>query len=467
MPTVLETTVSAEFCCDCGVCAGICPEHNLTMELNRYGEYNPGKHHKCTTHCGLCEKVCPFLTGNPDENELGKNLFGTIPGMHHRLETGHYLSCGVGAVMESKHRMASSFRGLATWFLEELLRKQIVDAVICVEHADDGRLFQFCSAATPEEVRTGAGSVYYPIEISGMLHKMITEDKRYAVIALPCVLKGLRLAQQRIPKLRERIVVTAGLACNHLPSANFTGYAAYCSGLQEKIARVSYRCKSNTVPRVLFKFQFIGVNRTKTEQKWDGSQQMWNMFGSRFCSLHSWDRCDDVWAECADVVFMDAWLPVYSQELRGISLWISRSPLVYQIFTNGITSNSLEGNICGVDQILHSANSLRWKRDMLSYRLHLMQENGEHPLVKRVEPGSGKNLSFLERDECRKCLEIQRESRVKTEDGYAGVSEWFDTAYADRPLLIRICKMFLHLLWMGKHAPGYLLRHLRKWCRQS
>lgn len=50
---------------------------------------------------------------------------------------------------------------------------------------------------------------------------------------------------------------------------------------------------------------------------------------------------------------------------------------------------------------------------------------------------------------------------------YAGVSEWFDTAYADRPLLIRICKMFLHLLWMGKHAPGYLLRHLRKWCRQS
>ncbi|MCZ0862471.1 hypothetical protein [Methanocorpusculum vombati] len=56
---------------------------------------------------------------------------------------------------------------------------------------------------------------------------------------------------------------------------------------------------------------------------------------------------------------------------------------------------------------------------------------------------------------------------MKTADGYAGVSEWFDAAYADRPHLIRICKTILHLLWMGKHAPGYLLRHLRKRCRQS
>ncbi|MDE2518216.1 MAG: Coenzyme F420 hydrogenase/dehydrogenase, beta subunit C-terminal domain [Methanocorpusculum sp.] len=467
MSTVLETTVASGFCCGCGVCAGMCPEQNLVMELNRYGEYNPGKHRECTAHCGLCEKVCPFLTGNPDENELGKILFSKISGIYYRPETGYYLSCGVGAVTDTEHRMASASGGLATWFLEELLHKQIVDAVICVEHADDGRLFRFCSAATPEEVRKGTGSVYYPVEISGMLRKIMTEDKRYAVIALPCVLKGLRLAQQRIPKLRERIVVMAGLTCNHLPSANFTGYAAYCSGLQEKVARVSYRCKSNTVPRVLFTFQFVGVSGTKTAQKWDGSQQMWNMFGSRFCSLHSCDCCDDIWAECADVVFMDAWLPEYSQELRGTSLWISRSPLVDQIFIDGITSNSLEGNICGVDLILRSANQLCWKREMLSYRLHLMQENGEHPPAKRVEPGSGKNLSFLERDECRKCLEIQQKSRMKTADGYAGVSEWFDAAYADRPLLIRICKTILHLLWMGKHAPGYLLRHLRKWCRQS
>lgn len=467
MPTIPETTVASGFCCGCGVCAGVCPEQNLIMEMNQYGEYNPVPLHECRTGCGLCQKVCPFLNGNPDEDQLGKTLFGQIPGIHHQPETGYYLSCGTGAVTDPNHRRTSASGGLATWFLEECLRKKIVDAVICVGASDDERLFRFISATTPEEVRSSAGSVYYPVEISGMLRKILTENKRYAVIGLPCVLKSLRLAGENIPKLRERIVIMAGLTCNHLPSANFTKYAAYCSGLQEKIARVTYRCKSAALPRVLFRFRFIGVNGTETEQQWDGSQTMWNMFGSRFCSLHSCDCCDDVWAECADVVFMDAWLPEYSQELRGTSLWISRSPLVDRIFADGIASIALEGYLCGIDHILRSANQLRWKREMLSYRLTLMQENGEHPPVKRVKPGPGRNLSFLERDECRKCLEIQRESRRKTDHGYAGVSEWFDAAYADRPLHIRICKMLLHLLGMGKRAPGYLLRHLRKWCQHS
>ena len=462
LSTVLESTVSIGFCCGCGICAGICPSQTLEMQWNVYGEYNPVKLKPCPKECGLCVKVCPFANGNHNEDVLGANLFQNFPGIQHRSETGYYLSSGVGAVADQERRMSSSSGGLATWFLEELLRTKVVDVVICVEHSDDGkRLFRFHAATTPEEIRASTGSVYYPVELSEMIRFIQTHPGRYAIIGLPCVLKGLRLAQEHFPYLRERIVMLIGLACCNQKSSHFTKYAAYRSGLKEDIALCSFRYKSYTLPRNFYKLRFKGVNGTETEKDWGGPDQLWKMYLGRCLTLHSCDCCDDMHAECADVTFMDAWLREYSAEPRGTSLWVARIPLASEILSIGINEKTLDASMISIDKVILAQDSIRWKREMLMFRLLLMVERGELCPEKRVSPERGA-LTILERNQCRKALEIQRESRLRYIDGFEAFGKWFDVTYKNRPFYIRIYNHSLAVLVSAYHLYRRVTEGVKK-----
>lgn len=430
MTTVIDTTVSRGFCVGCGVCAGICPNNVLKIELNKYGELNPVKAITCPQECGICVKVCPFADSNDNEDVLGHQIFGDIPQIKHSSETGYYLSAGVGAVTSEERRLKSSSGGLASWFLEECLNKGIVDAVICVGHSTKrDRLFEFYTATTPEDVRKSAGSAYYPVELSEIINFVQSHPGKYAIIGLPCFLKGVRLAQNRSKILKERIVVTVGLACCNLKNTYFTKYAAWASGLRSDLSYVSYRDKSTKLPRNYYNFHFVNVHGNSSELKWSRGE-LWKMYNGRFCSLHSCDCCDDMFAECADVTFMDAWLTRYNKEPRGTNLWISRSCLVNELIAAGISNGSLLVDAVSIDEVIASQNTLRWKREVLKYRLFLLERKKEVYPRKRVLPGYG-NISFIEREECRRYLQIQEESRVlcSSSRDYSLWGEWFKKRY--------------------------------------
>jgi len=246
-PSVTNSIVGHDFCIGCGLCAALCPQDVLTMQWNRYGEYNPVEMTPCTTECGLCLKVCPFATSEENEDTIGERLYGAVPGIRHRSETGYYLAAYVG--YSERHRPTSASGGMATWLLETLLTQGVVDHVICVAPTGDPeRLFAFRVFDTPEDVRTGAGSAYYPVEMSGVIRQVLEVPGRYAVTGLPCFLKAIRLAGQRNKKLRERIVVTVGLVCGQLKSKHFTDYVAALAGVRGEVAGVRYRGKSPDHP---------------------------------------------------------------------------------------------------------------------------------------------------------------------------------------------------------------------------
>jgi len=430
MVTVIDTTVSRGFCVGCGICAGCCPNNVLKMEFNKYGEYNPVKAIACPHECVICVNVCPFAGGNDNEDVLGQQLFGDIPQIKHSSKIGYYLNVGAGAVSSEERRLNSSSGGLASWFLEKCLDKGIVDSIICVGHSTKrNRLFEFYVATKPEDIRKSAGSAYYPVELSEMIQFIQSHPAKYAIIGLPCYLKGLRLAQKRSKILNERIVVTVGLACSNLKNVYFTKYAASVSGIRSDLSYVSYRDKSKEYIKNYFNFRFVDVHGNTSELKWSKGE-LWKMYNGRFCSLHSCDCCDDMFAECADVTFMDAWLTRYNKEPRGTNLWISRSYLVDELIAAGINDGSLLVDTVSVDDVITSQNTLRWKREVLKYRLLLLEEKGEIYPQKRVLPGYG-NTSFIEREECRRYLRIQAESRelcFRNRD-YSVWGEWFKNRY--------------------------------------
>lgn len=438
MTTVIDTTVSHGFCVGCGVCAGMCPNNVLRMEINTYGEYNPVEVIPCPHECGICVKVCPFADGNDNEDVLGLNIFGNIPEMNHSSDIGYYLSVGAGAVSSEERRLKSASGGLATWFLEECLSKDSVDAVICVGHStESGHLFEFFVATTPDDIHKSKGSAYYPVELSEMIHYVQSHPGKYAVIGLPCYIKGVRLAQKKSKVLRERIVLTVGLACSNLKNMRFTEYAAWAAGIRNQLSSVSYRDKSTSLPRNFFNFHFTDVHSTTAELKWNRGE-LWKMYNGRFCSLHSCDCCDDMFAECADVTFMDAWLPAYNKEPRGTNLWISRSDIAENIIRAGVKDGSIHVDSISVNDVIASQNTLRWKREVLKYRLLLLERRGEMYPRKRVSPGRGET-SFIEREQCRRYLEIQRESRdlFSTNLDYRACGKWFEQRY-NAPYVYRI-----------------------------
>lgn len=390
MPSIISRLQKNRLCCGCGICVAICPKNALAIEWNSFGEYEPIQIHECND-CGLCQKVCPFENNNPNEDTLGKNLFASTSNINYTRETGYYLTSYVGHVASEERRWKSASGGLATWFLEKLLQENIVDAVLCVrkstvpasqrEPQDNPPLYEFFVARTAEEIRSSAGSAYYPTELSGVIHHVLDTPGRYAVIGLPCVIKSIRLAQQKNKYLLERIVVIAGLTCGHMMNTGFTKYIAHMAGLDGKIASVSYRCKSMERPALLYSYSYVGENGDNVSILWDKISKVWN--DNKYI-IPACNFCDDIFAELADITFMDAWLPEYSCNPRGTSLSIIRSELAAQMFTED--SNIVVSDI-PIEKVIRSQCGVIWnKRDMLSYRLARAKVKHEVVPVKRVKP---------------------------------------------------------------------------------
>lgn len=381
-PPVMTNVVEHGLCIGCGLCAALCPQSVLAMEWNRYGEYNPVETSPCTKECGICLSVCPFADTGENEDAIGERLYGAVPGVRHRPETGYYLAAYVG--YSKKHRPTSASGGVATWLLEALLNEGIVDRVICVAPTGDpDKLFAFRIFDTPEDMRTGAGSAYYPVELSEVIRQILEKPGRYAVTGLPCFLKALRLAQQVNAKLRERIVVTVGLTCGQLKSRHFTDYVAALAGVREEVTGVRYRGKSPDHPANNFYFSFTTADEEERRIFWNaGIAEAWT---NRWFTIGACSYCDDVFAECADVTCMDAWLPEFLWDSQGTNLVLVRSPAVQELVERG-------QGICleptPVERMVQSqAGVVAVKRQHLAYRLYLDPRGGPG---KRVAPARPK-----------------------------------------------------------------------------
>ena len=123
------------------------------MRFNRHGEYNPVIAGDCVA-CGICEKVCPFLNGNVNEDTIASECFSGIEGIIHRQETGYYLNIYCGNAPDSKMRWNGASGGLLTLMLCQLLELNIVNHVITVApNPDPEKLFRFVVVSTPDDLR--------------------------------------------------------------------------------------------------------------------------------------------------------------------------------------------------------------------------------------------------------------------------------------------------------------------------
>jgi coenzyme F420-reducing hydrogenase beta subunit len=359
------------------------------MRFDAYGQLKPHGSEAWFRHRSESfTRTCPFSPAAIDETQLATELF---PAPNQRdAALGHFQTAYVGHVSEEDFRLQGSSGGMVTWVATELLRRGLIDGVAHViateEPQKDGRYFRYRIARNEAEIRAGAKSRYYPIELSEILQTIREVPGRYAVVGIPCFIKAVQLLRREDPVFRERIQFTLGLFCGHMKSARFVeSFAWQMQVPATEIERVEYRQKDPSRPANWYNAKLTLRDGNSVNRDW------WHLadgdWGAGFYMNSACNFCDDVVAETSDISFGDAWVEPYSSDGKGTNVVVVRSPLVDQLVVNAIQEGRLQLEVVDnkfVEQT--QAAGFRQRREGLAYRL-TWHRRGVKPR-KRVAPDS-------------------------------------------------------------------------------
>jgi coenzyme F420-reducing hydrogenase beta subunit len=389
------------------------------MKFNSFGEYIPVENEApCPVTCDLCLKVCPFSKENIcAEDSLSTELFSNIPGINYRTETGYFLDTFVGYSQDSDRRLKSASGGIATWILDALLSQKLVDCVICVSPSwNDEKLFEYRIFNTDHDLSEVAGSVYYPVEISEVLNKILKEEsRRYAIVGLPCVCKAIRLAMCWNRKLRECVCYILGLTCGQGKSKFFSEYVcALSGGNPDRLARIDFRVKDpkHLASNFSMKTSWFTEKGEFKERKIFRSEGIGHAWGNRYFAPNACNFCDDVFAECADIVFMDAWLPDFIMDWKGTNIVLVRNEALAAVLNKGMCEKaiSLHNAISIEDVIKSQLGVIEYKKERMRLRVKTKERWGD-PLARQITTGDNGGFSWIDKQVADVRLLISRKSK--------------------------------------------------------
>lgn len=359
------------------------------MDWDRDGQLKPAGDWAAVPKPGFA-RVCPFAPEADEEDRIAAARFPTAP--HQDARIGRHEAAYVGHVEAGGFRAGGSSGGMVSWVANALLARGLIDGVAHVVPADparDGGFFRYRLSRSEAEIRAGARSRYYPVELSRVLAEIRATPGRYAIVGVPCFIKAVHRLRAEDPVLRDRIAYTLGLFCGHMKSARLVDSFAWQLGApMARVRAVEYRRKDAGRPANWYTAQLTLSDGTEPSQDW------WHLadgdWGAGFFQNPACNYCDDVVAETADVAFGDAWVEPYSSDGRGTNVAIVRHPEIAAMVTDAIAAGALALAPVDADFIAGTqAAGLRQRREGLAYRLRIAPP--ALPLRKRVAPG-GRDL---------------------------------------------------------------------------
>lgn len=363
--------IRSGLCIGCGACVAQANDSSATMRFDADGQLRPHGRTLGNNDSDRFARTCPFSPFAADEDSLAAELFPRVA--QQDRSAGRVLQAYVGFAAEQDFRDNGSSGGMTTWVASELLRRGWVDAVAHVHATDDpqqdGRFFRYRLSRNDDELREGAKSRYYPVEMSEVLRTMQAEAGRYAVVGIPCFIKAVQLMRREHPILRERIRYTLGLFCGHMKSARFVESLAWQMGVALcDVARVDFRRKIPGRPANWYNATLtLRDGSTVSKDWWHLADGDW---GAGFFMDAACNFCDDVTAETADVSFGDAWVEPYSSDWKGTNVVVVRSAEIAELISDAIDDGRLALDRVDADFVARTqAAGLRQRREGLAYRL--------------------------------------------------------------------------------------------------
>ena len=386
----IEQVVAEGLCVGCGACAAS-PSSPFDMVMNDLGLYEPVRRHEGSEEAtAAAQHACPFSGAGPNEDQIAMEHFS---GLERDASIGHWRAIRAAHVTTGAFRERGTSGGMASWFLSELFRRDLIDMAIHVRPRgteDDGPLFSYdvsTSAATSE---AWVKSRYHVVEMSEAVQLLRRQPGRFAFVGVPCFVKALRLLVDSDEELKEDLVATIALVCGHLKSSRYAEYAAWQMGVPPgSLTSFDFRTKVEGRPANLYAMTAVGSDdRRRPIDRTKGAEEIrWADWGLGLFKLQACDYCDDVVGETADISLGDAWIPPYAAEWQGTNLVITRSALAEEIVASGVDDGTVHAAMLSTeDAAATQASGLRHRRAGLAIRLADRQQRGVYVPIKRVAP---------------------------------------------------------------------------------
>ena len=462
---LFNTVIQGGFCIGCGACASL-EKSSIKMELDDSYRFQAviGSENKSDQEEISALSICPFADESLNEDEIGKKILSEGNLKNDKL--GYIKNTYAGYVNEDDYRKNGSSGGIVTWLLVKLFKKGLIDGVAHV-HAikptgEDPRLFKYFLSKTIDEIKNGAKSRYYPVELSEVISQIKNRPGKYAIVGLPCFIKAVRLLMLNDEVLAKRIKFCIGLICGHLKSGNFANMWAWQVGINpSNLKNIDFRTKLKGYGANDYGITATGEIDGKTIVK--KSPPLSQLFGSNwgwgFFKYKACDYCDDVVAETADVTIGDAWLPKYIKDSKGTNIVIVRDSSIQKLIQEGIDSTQLTLDRLTPEEVIDSQSSgFFHRREGLSYRLYLMDKSKKWRPQKRIKAaGNSVNRKIKKRQIFR--ILMAEKSHVAYNNAFNENSfQLFKTEM--QPLLTEYQK--LYRISFYKKIKNKIIRHLNR-----
>ena len=306
--------VSHNLCIGCGLCSVSCPESAITMAWQDRRTWQPEVDEAGCTHCSRCLKVCPHSPQCIAEYAAAAQAQGARFGLP---QNGTYF---IAYDKDVSRRIRSSSGGVTSALLEHLLSSGTVDGVLAslpLEGTVGEPHFQMKIFRSVEDLDRGRSSHYHPLSYDKVLNELIEDDGSFAVVGVPCVLRGL----VRLPsELQKKIKYKVCLVCSHNVTGAFSDCLADKEGVEADTSyRIDLRDKEGIPDANNFNNLFELPDRKIRRNRFTTSfTDMWrNYFFAQECCLY----CPDFYGVDADISIKDAWGRL-SKDPLGTSLVI-------------------------------------------------------------------------------------------------------------------------------------------------
>ncbi len=419
-----------------------------------HGEYHPQATGTCGESCQQCLRVCPFSNVHgQDEESLGQARFAADAACTRDEILGWVRDTYAGGLADEAQRLAAPSGGLTTAVLCHLLESGEVDAAIVLHPLAERPWYRFCIAETSEQIRASRGSVYHTAPLDKVIAEVLSGPQRkYAVVALPCVAKALRLAQARWPALHRRIAYVLGLTCSGQRSLFFPELLMSLMGASAGLLR--YRSKRYARTSRDYRAELQCGPSVRSVRMLGLCGYLWVNAVGRFKSCLF---CDDVFAELADATFMDAWLPEYRPDRRGTNLVVSRNARLSAILESLFESGQCEGGRIAAEKVIQSQiGVVRQRREGLAARCLAAEQAWGYAPRKRTPPSTPSPDARQRRQALRDLAYFQA---VRTALGR------FHTARGAKggwPARLRAWRLCAKVLWLASRY-GLLARTWQAW----
>ena len=370
-------------CVGCGGCS-IRTSGAIPVTIGRLGVYQANLDGVNPDVVAAGSRVCPFSDDASNEDDLAVARFPNLP---QDRRVGRHRDVWAGRLTDEVRLVGSSSGGLTSWMVEQLLQRGVVDAVLHVGRGSSA-MFEYRISSTPAELVESRKSSYYATTLADVVQAVRGDGRRYAVVGVPCFIKAARLLADEVPDLGAQLVFFVGLVCGHLKSQFYAESLGWQVGIEpDDLASVDFRMKNPDRRANRYDYEAIAESDS-TPRSREVASTIDGSWGYGAFQPEACNFCDDVFAETADVVFGDAWLPKYNDDWRGTNIAVSRSAIASEILEAAAVDGTVVLDPLTVDDAAQSqAGNFRHRRMGLRVRLADDIEVGLSVPRKRVEPG--------------------------------------------------------------------------------